>query len=229
MPDQSSTLSPRLILGVGITAIGVLMLIDTLGFFDADRLLRFWPVLLMVLGARILQKGSRSGRWMGGGMLMLFGTLLLLRELDVVTVSVGKLWPLFIILAGFGILMRGRRRSGKVGTSAPSEDRVSEFAVLSSLSPRVTSKSFQGGELNAFMGGCELDLRDADIDGEVEIEIFAMMGGIQIAVPKDWSVNAQITPFMGGMEDKTGSSERSSDKRLILRGFVMMGGVEIIN
>jgi predicted membrane protein len=93
----------------------------------------------------------------------------------------------------------------------------------------VTSKSFKGGEINAFMGGCELDLRDADIEGEVEINVFALMGGIQIAVPPDWNVNARVTPFMGGMEDKTRSSERSPDKRLTLSGFVMMGGIEVTN
>ena len=165
---------------------------------------------------------------------MLFGAILLLRELGLVRVSVGELWPLFIILAGIGILMRSRRSGGSSGSggsgrSPESDDRISEFAALCALSPRVTSKSFQGGEINSFMGGCEVDLRDADIDGEVEIEIFALMGGIQIAVPPDWNVNAQITPFMGGMEDKTGSAERSPNKRLTLRGFVMMGGVEVIN
>ena len=160
---------------------------------------------------------------------MLFGTLLLLREFDVVTVGVGELWPLFIILAGLGILMRNRGRTDESEALEGSEDRISQFAVLCALSPRVTSKSFKGGEINAFMGGCELDLRDADIDGEIEINVFALMGGIQIAVPPDWSVNAKVTPFMGGMEDKTRSSERSPDKRLKLSGFVMMGGIEVTN
>ena len=59
--------------------------------------------------------------------------------------------------------------------------------------------------------------------------VFAMMGGIEIKVPPDWNVNADITPIMGGMEDKTQSSERSHDKKLTLRGFVMMGGIEVHN
>ena len=34
---------------------------------------------------------------------------------------------------------------------------------------------------------------------------------------------------MGGMEDKTQSSERNPNKKLTLRGFVMMGGIEVHN
>jgi hypothetical protein len=229
MSAQGPKSSPRLILGVGITVIGVLMLVDTLDFFDADQVVRFWPALLIVLGARVLQRGSRSGRWVGGGMLMLLGSVLLLRELGLVRVGIGQLWPLFIILAGFGILMRGRSAPSTESATDHSSDRISEFAALCALSPRVTSKSFKGGEINAFMGGCEVDLRDADIEGEAVIDVFAMMGGIQLAVPPDWSINAKVTPLMGGLADKTGSTERDLGKQLTLRGFVMMGGIEVIN
>jgi hypothetical protein len=232
MQSEESKISPRLILGVGITAIGILMLLNELSVFNAERILRFWPVLLILVGARVLQRGLETGRWQGGAILMGLGTLILLNKLDVVDVGVRELWPLFIVLAGLGILMRGGKppkgRNNQPGDEVRGE-RFSEFAVLSGLSPQVSSSSFKGGEARAFMGGLEIDLRDSDIDGEAIIEVFAMMGGIEIKVPPNWSVNAEITPIMGGMEDKTQLNERDPNKKLTLRGLVLMGGIEVHN
>ncbi len=55
------------------------------------------------------------------------------------------------------------------------------------------------------------------------------MGGIEIKVPPTWSVSAHVTPFMGAMEDKTDRSQADPQKHLVVRGFVMMGGVEVNN
>ena len=232
MQSEESKISPRLILGAGITAIGILMLLGELGVFDAERILRFWPVLLILVGARVLQRGLETGRWLGGALLMGLGTLMLLNKLDVVDVSVRELWPLFIVFAGLGILMRGGRPSKDRGDRKGDEitgERFSEFAVLSGLSPQVSSSSFKGGEARAFMGGLEIDLRESDFDGEAVVEVFAMMGGIEIRVPPNWTVNAEITPIMGGMEDKTQAAERDPNKKLTLRGLVLMGGIEVRN
>ena len=80
------------------------------------------------------------------------------------------------------------------------------------------------------MGGVEVDLTAADVeDEEAVIVVFALMGGIEIRVPRDWTVTAHVTPFMGAMEDKTDRSESNPEKRLTIRGFVMMGGVEVRN
>jgi hypothetical protein len=55
------------------------------------------------------------------------------------------------------------------------------------------------------------------------------MGGIEIRVPTNWDVINDVFPFMGGIEDKTTRPSSASAPRLVLRGFVMMGGVTIQN
>jgi hypothetical protein len=56
-----------------------------------------------------------------------------------------------------------------------------------------------------------------------------MMGGFEIRVPESWSVIFEVTPFMGGVEDKARISSDPSAPRLVIRGFVMMGSVELTN
>jgi predicted membrane protein len=79
------------------------------------------------------------------------------------------------------------------------------------------------------MGGCEIDLRQAQINGEAAIDVFAMWGGIEIRVPEDWTVISRVTPLMGGFEDKTRPLQGAGTHRLVVRGFILMAGVEVKN
>jgi hypothetical protein len=47
-------------------------------------------------------------------------------------------------------------------------------------------------------------------------------------VPEDWQVVNEVSPIMGGVEDRTRWNGEGST-RLIVRGMVIMGGVEIRN
>jgi len=228
MTMERPRFSTRMILGVGIVLLGVALLLERLELFDAERLTRFWPVILIAVGLKVLMEAARTGRWVGGAVITLLGLIFLGRELDLIGFGVGELWPLFIILAGLGILARGFRRGGD--DRASRDERISQFGILCGLSPKISSPEFKGGEINAFMGGVEVDLREAGVGEEgAVIVVFAMMGGIEIVVPRDWTVNTNVTPFMGAVEDKTDRSESDPAKRLTIKGFVMMGGIEVRN
>jgi hypothetical protein len=191
--------------------------------------MRAWPVFLLVIGLQLLSSARRTGNWVGGTVVTLLAVFFLARSLGLIDVGVRELWPVFIILAGIGILTRGfGQRDGK--SSPRVDDRISYSGILCGLNPKISSQSFKGGEVNAVMGGVEVDLRQADIgDEEAVLVVFAMMGGIEIKVPRTWTVSSQVTPFMGAMEDETDQSEAVPEKHLVIQGFVMMGGVEVNN
>jgi Domain of unknown function (DUF1707)/Cell wall-active antibiotics response 4TMS YvqF len=79
------------------------------------------------------------------------------------------------------------------------------------------------------MGGAEIDLRDARFGaGVTEIEIFVLMGGVNIIVPPGIRVESLGAAFMGGFELKAGDATALTPTHPVLRlgGLAIMGGVE---
>jgi len=103
-------------------------------------------------------------------------------------------------------------------------------AILSGRQHHDALESFVGGEANAFLGGVQLDLRDSKMtESSAVIEVFVMMGGIDLWIPADWIIVNEVDVVMGGIEDKTRGSSSENAKRLVLHGTVLMGGLNIRN
>jgi hypothetical protein len=85
-------------------------------------------------------------------------------------------------------------------------------------------------KVSAVMGGVELDLRHARIaPGVTEIEVFVLMGGVEIVVPRGVRVEAMGAVAMGGFEVSAGDAPADTDPSqpvIRLTGLVLMGGVE---
>ncbi len=230
---HSYRMGGQVIVGIGVILFGSLLLLDNMGILDAYQYLRYWPVILIVLGLmKVVQSYSTGGRFWGLT-LVLIGSLLLLRNLDLATVGIRDLWPLLLILLGVSLVGGGARKFrpliGERLAGAMNSD-VGCFAFLGGSKRASSAKDFRGAEMTAIMGGCEVDLRQADIEGpEAVISTFALWGGIEIQVPRTWSVVVQGFPFLGGFEDKTLQPTGPNPKRLIVRGTAVMGGVEISN
>ena len=120
-------------------------------------------------------------------------------------------------------------------SSARAEERSSpassfnDVAFLSGVDRTNSSDRFRRGEAKAIMGGIEIDLRDAKMEGsEAVLEVSAVMGGVKLRVPHDWTVVSHVNTVLGGFEDKT-RHPKEETYRLILEGDVVMGGLEIQN
>jgi class 3 adenylate cyclase len=81
----------------------------------------------------------------------------------------------------------------------------------------------------AVMGGCDMDLRRAEIDGpEVEITAVAFWGGVKIIVPEGFDVELRGFSFMGGRTMRLRDVPRvPGSPRIVVRGFSCMAGIEI--
>jgi hypothetical protein len=230
-------ITPRLVLGAGLALFGLLLTLDRLGLVEARYALRFWPVILIVVGVlqyRNPPAALRGARGVHGLIWIVIGSWLLLNSLRILRVGIWELfWPLVLIAVGVSLVMQTLRRSDPA--IAGDDDRLSVFAVLSGGKRSIVGP-FRGGEITGFMGGTHLDLRQATIPaGEAaRLEVIAVMSGCDLVVPSNWIVTTPAVVVLGGIEDKrlpaipeATAAPRPAPPQLILSGFVMMGGISI--
>ncbi|MEW6761959.1 MAG: DUF5668 domain-containing protein [Pseudomonadota bacterium] len=232
---QSRGVKSQIVLGVLVIVMGLLFLLDNLDILDMHRAISFWPMVFIIAGVVKLYDTETRGGQLLGACLVGLGVLIILDRMDIIDFNVRTMWPLFFI--GFGIYTIYRARTGrrllqidgiKGEQDLKGEGVVDIMAVLGGFERRVYTPAFRGGEITAIMGGCALDLRNSSIEGEAVVNVFAFWGGVTMKVPPDWTVVLNGTPIMGGFEEKTARPPDNS-KRLIVRGYAIMGGVEVRN
>ena len=234
MTTDRRMLTPRLVMGLFVLALGTLFLLDNLGLADARHAVRYlWPIGFMAMGVSVVLRRWGGQGWPWGLAWIVAGVWLLGDNLGLVTLRFWDLfWPLLLLALGASFVWRalvGPRASAscQAGTS---DDVVSLFAMMAGNERKSSSQEFRGGDISAFMGGCSLDLRQARIaDGEAILDTFAFWGGIEIKVPEDWEVVSKVVPIMAGYEDKTKPRVGVATHRLVIRGLAIMGGVEVSN
>ncbi len=244
---QRNTASQMLV-GAGVILAGFLFLIDNLGWIDLDMRVHFWPFILMLVGASTLAQAPRrgSGAAVAGIFMIGFGAVSLLKGLGLIYISWQTLFPIGIIGLGLMMVFRAHKRSqqaaagGEEGVQGDegafftksegvTGERVLDMtAIFGGIHSKVTTQDFRGGDLTSVMGGIDLDMRTASLNGTAVLNVFALMGGISIKVPTDWTVELEGTPILGGFEEKTMQPHEAS-KRLVVRGTAVMGGVDIRN
>ncbi|HSN68831.1 MAG TPA: DUF5668 domain-containing protein [Thermoanaerobaculia bacterium] len=216
----------RMVTGLLILGIGVAFLLDQMGVEEAEVLFEWWPVAFLALGLAALLNRTYLGAliWFGAG------TILLLPRLGFSEVDIWEvvaLWPLMLSVAGLALVRQALRPLPK---TVFGEDAAifRAGAFMSGNSHAIGSRDFAGGEAVACMGGCDIDLRGAELlRDEATIDVLAFWGGIGIKVPESWTVENRVTPVLGGLDDKTSGGD--GKKRLILRGSAIMGGIEVTN
>jgi len=231
------TLTPRLLLGGAIALLGVLLALDRFDLAVAAQLLRFWPTAIIAVGFAVFVQARKTGSGANGVVIMAVGAWILLNSLGIVRVRFWELfWPMVLMVIGT-ILVLQTLRSRANPAGGEGDDTLNVFAVLSGVKRASNSPRFRGGELTIFMGGGHIDLRQATIPRgeEAVIHIFAVMGGCEITAPTSWTIATPIVPVMGGVEDRrlpalpetSDLSKGLPPPRLVLRGLLLMGGVQI--
>lgn len=229
MGDQRPRFSVQLIIGFAIAAMGVLFTLDNLNMLESEPILRWWPALVVLIGVRKLMGYRSRPQMLTGGLITAAGALLLLANLDLINFSIWQLWPLQLVFLGAWLVLRGTQRAREGNAPADPADYANAVVMMGGVVRKMNSGQFRGGEVTAFMGGVELDLRNARAASDtIVIDVLAWWGGIELWVPPDWKVTSEVMPIMAGYEDKT-KPQSDAKTHLIVRGVVVMGGIEVGN
>jgi hypothetical protein len=222
-------ISPHLVLGFFALAAGTLLILDNLGLIAAWDYLRYWPVVLILVG--LAKLAQPHGNRLAGAIFALAGLWLLADELEIAEFDWDYVFPVMLLLVGLHLVGRAVSRGAGRPRRADTSPDLDAFAIMGGVNRSSAAQQFRGGSATAVMGGCELDLRQAAIaEGkEAVIDTFALWGGVEILVPESWTVELKGIPIMGAFEDNTRHPVGGPVQRLVVKGVAIMGGVEVKN
>jgi hypothetical protein len=227
---SARNISGRVFWGLVLILLGVLFLLDQMGRLDfGDFIGKWWPLILVAVG--LWQLVSSQFQELAGGLfLIILGAVLQLAKLEILGRSAWHfVWPALIIGLGLWILLGAFRRSaaGKLGGSK--EDEIDAFAILAGLNRRIESQNFRGGKATAILGGVELDFTSVRLaEAKAALEVTAIMGGVDIRIPRHIRVEVHGNPVLGGIENKHNyAAGPGPEQTLSIKATAILGGIEI--
>jgi hypothetical protein len=248
--------TPNLVIGLVVTTLGAALMLERLDVVNAGELFRYWPIALILFGASIVAQAFHGGeaqpvgahrRRARSGLFWLI--VLFVVPMVIMRSNAREGWAeraerrvenLFDRRADAGVERTGGRDTFRI-VAVMGEDQRAAFDA-----------PFGGAKMTTVMGSSRLDLREARLEpGEVaDIDVFGMMGELNIIVPEGWIVDVRTTPVMGAVKDQrwrvdrqprdaTGApaegdqsrpraqGDAETPPRVVVRGFVMMGALRI--
>lgn len=224
--------------GLFFIAIGIGVAGNVLNIWDFELFFPGWWTFLIIIPCFIsmIQNNFSVGATIG----FIIGVLLLLSyyvELHF------KIWnlivPAVLIFIGIRIMFQGAfRKNHKFfeqninisgSTTGPNFSNTAKHeynAIFSSNRIHVTD-NFNGTNVNAIFGGLVLDLRDASIITDVEVNATAVFGGIDIYLPRGVNVKTNNVPIFGGVSNKTSQTAEPGAPTIYLNSTCMFGGIDI--
>ncbi len=104
------------------------------------------------------------------------------------------------------------------------------FAVLAER--RLTGKWLRGAGATAvsFLGSQIIDFRDVDLPrGPIRLEVFALLGSVEILVPRDMAVRVDVVPILGEttIKKNVATREQPGAPLLVVTGSAILGSIVI--
>lgn len=229
----------KLYTGIFILVVGILLFAKKMNI-GLPWWVFSWQMLLIGIGIfNGFKYNFKNPAWF---ILIIIGSLFLWDEMTVGTNLRPFIFPIILIAVGISFIFSpkiSRKKWNNIdsesivrsNTSTTSfEEGVDSVAIFSGIKKNILSKNFQGGSLVSIMGGNDLNLMQADIQGKVIIEAVNIMGGTKLIVPANWDVQSdELVSIFGGIDDKRAvqADAISQEKVIILKGVNVFGGIEI--
>ncbi len=224
--------------GLFFIALGIGIAGNVLNVWDFELFFDGWWTLFIIIPCFIsmIQSGFGTGSTLG----FIIGVLLFMNYQVDFHINIWQLIvPAILIFIGLRIIFQGafRKRpqhfeqninsgTGTQGQSFTGAGKSEYSAIFSSNRIHITDQ-FYGTNLNSIFGGIVLDLRDAIIPGDVEINATAIFGGMDIYLPRNVKLKTNNVPIFGGVSNKAVQSTDPAAPTIYLNSTCMFGGIDI--
>jgi hypothetical protein len=233
----------RFVTALILVVAGIVILGHNTGVVSdyAYRIIISWQMLLIILGISSLLKRNL----LLGILFFSIGLYFILpRILPMNDTWQISYWPVFLIIAGLIVFFHNRRRPWNRGWIPPqrhcgaekrTEEIIDGFVTVNvsfgSSRHIVLDPVFRGAKLDVSCGSIALDLRRTTLEKpETFIDLDCSFGGFEIFVPPNWCLFSELDTTFGSSEDKRYTShEIDTEHKLIIRGDVSFGALEIKN
>ena len=205
-----------------------------------------WPMILIVIGVYSgIKSGFRNTTWF---LLMLVGTVFLAGQINPDLHLRRFAWPIVFIAIGLFFIYNSSRSAARWSgekknrdnsdiedasvvdqTTDSKEDFVDATSIFGGTKKNILSKNFKGGNIVNIFGGTEINLGQAEIQGQAVIDTTTIFGGFKLIIPSHWAVKSEAAVVFGGIEDKRTLpvTTNNPEKILLLKGTVIFGGIDI--
>lgn len=240
--QENKSIDKRILAGSLLILAGGLLFLETFDLigFSLRYYIFSWKTLLIGIGIVLMSNPERRTT---AYILIGLGVAFWLPSFIDYNVRFSQVFfPIILIGVGVVILTRmGKRRdehhtNHKFRNHAEKDDigmdYLDDISILGGGNKKIQSQNFKGGRITAIFGGSEYDFKSAVLsEGGSVIDVFTMFGGSKLIVPEDWQVKSDVLSLFGGFTDKRSirPSDIDESKTLMIKGFVMFGGIEVKN
>ncbi len=236
--------------GLAFILIGIGFAGQAFSMWDFNLFFEGWWTLFIIVPCAIgiIQKGPNAGNIIG----LTIGILFLLMARDIVRWStIGDLIvPLILVVIGLGFIFRNNHghyhkynsdefcdftdngttyTAGSFGgTEEKGTPHMKEIsAIFGGRKVTYQNEEFTGANINSIFGGVELNLRNAYMNGHIDLQITCVFGGVDILVPDNVRIELNSVPIFGGVSNKAVNPVGDVRAILHINATCMFGGVDI--
>lgn len=222
--EARTPVTPQLVIGVFITLIGVVLMLDTLNLVETRQLRPFWPIALIAVGtAMLVQRQDPRGRfwgtvWTGLGGWMLFNSL------GWVHVTLWQLiGPLILIFIGANVMLHTFRPNA--ARAARWERRAARMRARMGQPPDPATASATVPPIPGTIRQPKSIPLQSDPSGTVTL--FAVLGEAKRASNDKPFRGGEMTAFMGGCVLDLRQATVLPGEQAVINVFALMAGHEI--
>lgn len=215
-----------MIVGIFIIMIGVLYLISTV---YPEFALNYGIIIAGFVIAMSLYRMLKEKRFeLFNAVFLLGGIWYVLTDLEMLQEPYSNaFWPILIILIGISIILDSTTFKKKYQKQVVErEGFITYNGIFGGVDERIKSKDFKGCKVYSIFGGCDLDLRDIKIKGDIAIDVYSIFGGTTLILPSEYKIILNSTAILGGNENKASSNEDGT-YTIYINAISIFGGCEL--